>query len=205
MDCSISLRALRVWILRASPFLHRTERRVWILRASPIMHRTVRRVWILRALLILHRTGRRGYSVGEKERARRANETAEQKEHRLRQRRERDRARCATQVTEEREARLLQLSTSQREREARLQCDRQRHREQVVVQSQLSLFQQHSVRSKMLRFHAHMASLDSPQCTTCSESYPGLRLGSQSTVCQRCTQDKHTHSPSSSRCSTNGG
>ena len=141
----------------------------------------------------------------ERERARRANETAEQKERRLRQRRERDRARRATQVTEEREARLLQLSASQREREARLQCDRQRHREQVVVQSQLPLFQQHSVRSKMLRFHAHMASLDSPQCTTCSESYPGLRLGSQSTVCQRCTQDKHTHSPSSSRCSTNGG
>ena len=139
----------------------------------------------------------------ERERARRANETAEQKERRLRQRRERDRARRATQVTEEREARLLQLSASKREREARLQCDRQR--EQVVVQSQLPLFQQHSVRSKMLRFHAHMASLDSPQCTTCSESYPGLRLGSQSTVCQRCTQDKHTHYPSSSRCSTNGG
>ena len=65
---------------------------------------------------MLRRTGRRGYGVGEKERARRANETAEQKERRLRQRRERDRARRATQVTEEREARLLQLMASQRER-----------------------------------------------------------------------------------------
>ena len=124
MDCSISLRALRVWILLASPFLHRTKRRVWILRASPIMHRTARRVWILRALLILRRTGRRGYGVGEKERELGAPTKPEQKERRLRQRRERDRARRATQVTEEREARLLQLSASQREREARLQCDR---------------------------------------------------------------------------------
>ena len=135
------------------------------------------------------------------QRERLAAETAEERETRLLQLSASQRERLAAETAEEREARQLQWSASRRERlaaefaeerEARLQCDRQRHREQVVVQSQLPLFQQHSVRSKMLRFHAHMASLDSPQCTTCSESYPGLRLGSQSTVCQRCTQDKHT-------------
>ena len=135
------------------------------------------------------------------QRERLAAKTAEERETRLLQLSASQRERLAAETAEEREARQLQWSASRRERlaaesaeerEARLQCDRQRHREQVVVQSQLPLFQQHSVRSKMLRFHAHMASLDSPQCTTCSESYPGLRLGSQSTVCQRCTQDKHT-------------
>ena len=135
------------------------------------------------------------------QRERLAAETAEERETRLLQLSASQCERLAAETAEEREARQLQWSASRRERlaaesaeerEARLQCDRQRHREQVVVQSQLPLFQQHSVRSKMLRFHAHMASRDSPQCTTCSESYPGLRLGSQSTVCQRCTQDKHT-------------
>ena len=130
------------------------------------------------------------------QRERLASETAEEREARLRSQRER----LAAQTAEEREGRLRLLSASQRERlatetaeerEARLQSDRQRHRDLEVVQSQLPLFRQHSVRSKILRFHGHMASLDSPQCTTCSESYPRLQLSSQSTVCLRCTQDKH--------------
>ena len=61
-----------------------------------------------------------------------------------------------------------------------------------MVQSQLPLFEQRSVRTKMLRFHAHVASLDSPQCTTCSEMFPGLQLCSQNTECLHCSRDKHS-------------
>ena len=49
---------------------------------------------------------------------------------------------------------------TEEEREVRLQCDRQRHRDQQLVQSQLPLFEQHSIRTKMHKFHAHMAMLD---------------------------------------------
>ena len=45
------------------------------------------------------------------------------------------------------------------EREVRLQCDRQRHRDQQLVQSQLPLFEQHSIRAKMHKFHAHFTTL----------------------------------------------
>ena len=65
-------------------------------------------------------------------------------------------------------------------------------RELQVLQSQLSLFEQRSVRTKMLRFHAHMASLNSPQCATCSERFPGLQLCSLSTECVHCSYDKHS-------------
>ena len=63
------------------------------------------------------------------------------------------------------------------EREVRLQCDRQRHRDQQLVRSQLPLFEQHSIRAKMHKFHAHFATLDLSTCTTCLESFPGLQLG----------------------------
>ena len=53
------------------------------------------------------------------------------------------------------------------EREARLQSDRVlvRHRQQVM-QAQLPLLQQSSIRTKMFKFHAHhMATLDALRCT----------------------------------------
>ena len=109
--------------------------------------------------------------------------------------------RLASETAEERTARLQQMSTNQHERlasetaeerEVRLQYYGDRHRDLQVVQSQLPLFEQCSVRTKMLRFHAHMASLDSPQCSTCSERFSGLRLCSQSTECLRCSRDKHS-------------
>ena len=99
----------------------------------------------------------------------------------------------------EREARLQQMSVFQhdrlasktmREREVRLQSCRDRLRQLQVVQSWLPLFEQHSVRTNVLGFHADMASLDSAQCTTCLESCHGVRH-SQPTECLRCSQDKH--------------
>ena len=53
---------------------------------------------------------------------------------------------------------------TEEKRKVRLQCDRQRHRDQQLMQSQLPLFEQHSIRTKMHTFHAHLATLDVSTC-----------------------------------------
>ena len=58
------------------------------------------------------------------------------------------------------------------------------------MQSQLPLFEQHSIRTKMHKFHAHLATLDVSMCTTCLESFPGLQLHLGSAECLRCSRDK---------------
>ena len=88
--------------------------------------------------------------------------------------------RLPDETAEEREARLRKMTASNHarlpaetaetaeEREARLQSDRVlvRHRQQQVMQPQRPLFQQSSIRTKMFTFHAHhMATLDAPRCT----------------------------------------
>ena len=109
------------------------------------------------------------------------------------------RDRLAAETPEETVTRLQQMSTYQHERlavetpeerERRLQHYSVRYREQSA-QPQLPLFQQCSVKAKMHKFHANMATLDTPVCTTCSERFPGLQLYSNSTECLRCSRDKH--------------
>ena len=65
-----------------------------------------KRIWIQAQedLLNLQRSEPIGFSVEEKERARRTSETAEQREERLRKRRMRDRAKRAAKTTEDRAA-----------------------------------------------------------------------------------------------------
>ena len=58
------------------------------------------------------------------------------------------------------------------------------------MQSQLPLFEQHSIRAKMHKFHAHFATLDVSMCTTCLESFPGLQLHLGSAECLHCSRDK---------------
>ena len=85
--------------------------------------------------------------------------------------------RLASETAEERESRLQQMSAQQRdrlvsetaeERDIRLQCYSVRHREQIMVLSQLPLFEQRSVRTKMLRFHAHWICHSVPPAPKCS-------------------------------------
>ena len=86
------------------------------------------------------------------------------------------------------------MTASNHEREARLQSDGVlvRHRRQQVIQAQPPLFQQSSVQTKMLKFHAHhMATLDALRCT-CSERFPGLKIHSHSTEYLQCSQDERT-------------
>ena len=82
------------------------------------------------------------------------------------------RRKLADKTSEEKEARLQQTRTCQHERlatkttngrDARMQCDRERHRELRAVHPQV---QQHSVRTKMRKFHAHMALLNVSRCSS---------------------------------------
>ena len=91
------------------------------------------------------------------------------------------------------------------ERDARLECDRARHREQQNVQSQFPLLQQYSIQTKMRKLHTNMGTLDTPVCTTCSEGFPGLQLYSKSTECLRCSRNKHTPKVYSSASNINPG
>ena len=125
-----------------------------------------------------------------------ASETAEERTTRLQQMSANQHERLTSEIAEERTARLQETNTHQRdrlvklhetaeEREARLQyCGTGSYR--------CTSADYRSVRTKMLKFHAHMASLNSPQCATCSERFPCLRLCSISTECVRCSHDKHS-------------
>ena len=65
---------------------------------------------------------------------------------------------------------------------ARLQRDRERHREQQ--QPQLLLLEQPSVQAKMCKFHSQFSTLDVPKC---SKGFPGLKFHSSSTECLPCS------------------
>ena len=71
----------------------------------------------------------------------------------------------AAESTEEREDRRQHVN----ERETRA------NREQP--------FKQRSVQMKMRKFHDYFATLNSPKCSTCSESFPGIQLRSPTTEC----------------------
>ena len=123
----------------------------------------------------------------------------EHREPRLQYDRERHREARSDERLEHREARLQRDRESHREarsderlehREARLQCERESYREQQM--QGVPLFQQHSVQTKMLKFHAHFATMELLRCSTCSEAFPGLHLHPGSTECVRCGRDKRT-------------
>ena len=96
------------------------------------------------------------------------------REARLKQMRDK----LVAETTEEKEARLQQMRVHQLDRLAS-ETAKEREvwlkycRDWRLVQSQLPLFEQHSIPTKMLRCHADMATLDSAQCSTCSELVSG--------------------------------
>ena len=126
-----------------------------------------------------------------------ATESAEEREARLQRMRINQSERLAAESTEDREARLLRLSTNQRERLAAESVEeredrRQRASERETCASREQQFKKCSVQMKMRRFHNYFATLNSPKCSTCSESFPGIQLRSPTTECVRCYRDKHT-------------
>ena len=130
-------------------------------------------------------------------RDRRAAESSEARETRLQCMSSNQHERLASESAEARETRLQHVSSRQherlasetsRERDARLRSVKEGRERQ----SQPSLFEQQAVRAKMQTFHAQLATLDAPRCSTCAESFPGLQLRPPSTECVRCSRDKHS-------------
>ena len=130
------------------------------------------------------------------------NETARERESRLQQVTTNQRTRLESETAGERESRLQKLTTNQRrrvenetagERELRLQRYQQSHRRRTARDSQLPLFEQPSVRSKMASFHEKMRTVQVAMCSTCFEKFPGMQLRSASLLqeCVRCSRDHH--------------
>ena len=57
---------------------------------------------------------------------------------------------------------------------------------------QLALLEQDSVQQRMRKFHEEMSSIGTPTCSTCMEGFPGTKMVSHSTECQRCSRDRST-------------
>ena len=112
------------------------------------------------------------------DRARRATQTAAKREEGLQRRRDG----WATTVPECREARLQQRWDRQRDRladetperrEARLLQYRESCRS-VKIKKLLFVHRHHSVHSKIVNFHTHLANLEVSRSTTCYEVFPGV-------------------------------
>ena len=81
----------------------------------------------------------------------------------------------ATESDERRDARLDRMREAYQER---LAAETAQEREPRQWHGR-----ERSVQTKMWKFHGQIASLNSPQCTTCGEKFPSLRLGCDSTEC----------------------
>ena len=73
--------------------------------------------------------------------------------------------------------------------QAHLQQERQRHSQQRDMTSDVPLFEQPAVHSKMLNFHSKLASLQFHNCIICLECFPNLILSANSTLCAHCNWD----------------
>ena len=145
-----------------------------------------------------------------------AAESSVERETRLQQMRINQSETLAAESTEEREARLLRMqdrlaAESAGEREARLQRMRINQSERLAAESveeredrrqrasgrethanREEPLKQCSVQMKMRKFHENFATLNSSKCSTCSESFPCIKLCFPITECMRCYRDKHT-------------
>ena len=77
--------------------------------------------------------------------------------------------------------------------QAHLEHDRVQHAVQRQIDPQAPLFEQQAVRSKLSKFHSHLASLHFQKCSTCSEQFPNMNVITVAdlvTECRRCNLDK---------------
>ena len=134
--------------------------------------------------------------VSADQRERRAAETEEGRQARLGQLRADQRDRRAAETEEGRQARLGQLRADQRERlanetfeERETRLEERRERDQQQARAEEPLMHQRWVQAILKKFHLYFSSLEVPTCSTCLESFPGLRLLGP-TECVRCGRDK---------------
>ena len=80
----------------------------------------------------------------------------------------------------------------------------------LLQTSEIPLFHQPHVCSKMLQFHSQLAALWIPQCETCLEKFPGMTVSvlpgnTNKMECLRCSRDTHIHKLYSSANNMNPG
>ena len=127
-------------------------------------------------------------------------ETSEARQARLETMRAAHQLRMDQETPEARQARLETMRAARQlridretseARQARLQQDRERQRQQREVNSDVSLFEQPAVSSKMRNFHTKLVSLEFYKCSSCLERFPDLAMSANRTECARCGRDKH--------------
>ncbi len=110
-------------------------------------------------------------------------ESAEQRASRLEHVNALQKKRLERESSEERALRLQQMRVFQQKREA----------VQNMVQSDddstAPLLQQTFARTRMMKFHEELSSIDFNICSVCLETFSGAKM-TKSTICQRCCRDK---------------
>ena len=107
--------------------------------------------------------------------------------------------RLSTETNDKREARLEHQSANHHlrlavktddEREARMECVADLMQQRRDLDERLPLHEQHHVQAAMHSFHAEMSSVQIPTCSTCMETFPGMKINSRTSECLRCTHDR---------------
>ena len=82
--------------------------------------------------------------------------------------------------SEKRAARLEHKSKSRRTRQPA----------HISNNTSYPILEDNNVKERMTKFSQEMNAIESPVCTVCYEKFPGTRMTSLSTLCQRCHRDK---------------
>ena len=51
------------------------------------------------------------------------------------------------------------------------------------LDERLPLHEQHHIQAAMHSFHAEMSSIEIPTCSTCTETFPGMKINSRTSEC----------------------
>ena len=126
-------------------------------------------------------------------------ETNDKREARLDRMSANQHLRLAAETKSERAARLEHQSANHHlrlavktddEREARMECVAAPVQQRRDLDERLPLHEQHHVQAAMHSFHAEMSSIEIPTCSTCMETFPGMKINSRTSECLRCTRDR---------------
>ena len=128
-----------------------------------------------------------------------SSETNDKREARLDCMSDNQHLRLAAETNSERAARLEHQSANHHlrlavktddEREARMECVTALMQQRRDLDERLPLHEQHHVQAAMHSFHAEMSSVQIPTCSTCMETFPGMKINSRTSECLRCTRDR---------------
>ena len=121
-------------------------------------------------------------------------ETEEERRARLDHLSDNQHLRLAAETNSERAARLEHQSANHHlrlavktddERAARMECVAALMQQRRDLDERLPLYEQHHVQAAMHSFHAEMSSVQIPTCSTCMETFPGMKINSRTSQCLR--------------------